>query len=222
VCCRAWQAEKEALRQRRLQQEAAAAGREAAAKAAGAAARAEEHRKRVEERKARYVSLQSWQWALQESCMMHAACMQHAMLVSVRRSESAWCGLQRHVPLIKQVLAVQCRLGLLFYSDSVVVRHAAVQTKPVLLPCWRVLWSQPLQEAFKAREAELLVKSEAAWKQYQEQRGAHMRPRVTQSHSVLSCCGQILLTPVLRPLLCQMRGQLAEQAGITHHNSRHC
>jgi hypothetical protein len=28
-----------------------------------------------------------------------------------------------------------------------------------------------LQEAFKAREAELMAKSEASWKQYQEQRG---------------------------------------------------
>jgi hypothetical protein len=61
VCCpcphpRAWQAEKEALRQRRLQQEAAAKEREAAAKAAAAAARAEEHKRRVEERKAKYVS----------------------------------------------------------------------------------------------------------------------------------------------------------------------
>jgi hypothetical protein len=53
---RAWQAEKEALRQRRLQQEAAAKEREAAEKAAKAAARAEEHRKKVEERKAKYVS----------------------------------------------------------------------------------------------------------------------------------------------------------------------
>lgn len=63
MCCvlpaclpRAWQAEKEALRQRRLQQEAVAKEREAAAKAAAAAARAEEHKKRVEERKAKYVS----------------------------------------------------------------------------------------------------------------------------------------------------------------------
>lgn len=56
VLRRAWQAEKEALRQRRLQQEAAAKEREAAAKAAAAAARAEEHRKRMEERKAKYVS----------------------------------------------------------------------------------------------------------------------------------------------------------------------
>lgn len=54
--CRAWQAEKEALRQRRVQQEAAARDREAKAKAAAVAARAEEHRKRVEERKAKYVS----------------------------------------------------------------------------------------------------------------------------------------------------------------------
>lgn len=57
---RAWQAEKEALKQRRLQQEAAAKEREAAAKAAAAAARAEEHRKRVEERKAKYVSAPCW------------------------------------------------------------------------------------------------------------------------------------------------------------------
>lgn len=28
-----------------------------------------------------------------------------------------------------------------------------------------------LQEAFKAREAEMMARSEAAWKQYQEQRG---------------------------------------------------
>lgn len=28
-----------------------------------------------------------------------------------------------------------------------------------------------LQEAFKAREAELMAKSEASWKQYQDQRG---------------------------------------------------
>lgn len=57
---RAWQAEKEALKQRRLQQEAAAKEREAAAKAAAAAARADEHKKRVEERKAKYVSTFRW------------------------------------------------------------------------------------------------------------------------------------------------------------------
>jgi hypothetical protein len=28
-----------------------------------------------------------------------------------------------------------------------------------------------MQEAFKAREAELMKKSEASWKQYQDQRG---------------------------------------------------
>jgi hypothetical protein len=30
-----------------------------------------------------------------------------------------------------------------------------------------------MQEAFKAREAELMKKSEASWKQYQDQRGEH-------------------------------------------------
>lgn len=54
--CRAWQAEKQAMRERRLAQEAARNKREEAAKASAAAARAEAHHKLVEERKAKYVS----------------------------------------------------------------------------------------------------------------------------------------------------------------------
>jgi len=33
-----------------------------------------------------------------------------------------------------------------------------------------------LQAAFKAHEAEMMAKSEAAWQQYQQQRGAHTSP----------------------------------------------
>lgn len=54
--CRAWQAEKQVMRDRRLAQEAARKQREEAAKAAAAAARAESHRKLMEDRKAKYVS----------------------------------------------------------------------------------------------------------------------------------------------------------------------
>lgn len=59
ICCRAWLAEKEAMKQRRLAQEQARKEREAAAKAAAAAQRAEAHRKLMEERKAKYVGARS-------------------------------------------------------------------------------------------------------------------------------------------------------------------
>jgi hypothetical protein len=77
-CCRAWQAEKEAMRERRLAQEAARKEREEAAKAAAAAARAETYHKLMLERKAKYVSrLFAQQSASYTSA---AAVVQHAAL----------------------------------------------------------------------------------------------------------------------------------------------
>eukprot|EP00775_Hariotina_reticulata_P010455 gene10455-10614_t len=63
---RAWQAEKQAMRERRLAQEAARKQREEAVKAAAAAARVETHRKLMEDRKAKYEAFKAKEAALFE------------------------------------------------------------------------------------------------------------------------------------------------------------